>query len=95
MGIQHEIKRYVMLSAMGADRPDSWSDEMKPYYEAKAEADKIVSESGLDYTIVRPGHLTDDPQRVPRAVPMRFTARSPRSRRPAHRMPSMPFHETA
>jgi uncharacterized protein YbjT (DUF2867 family) len=34
---------------------------MRPYYEAKAEADKIVMESGLDYTIVRPGGLTDDP----------------------------------
>ena len=34
---------------------------MRPYYEAKAEADKYVMESGLDYTIVRPGGLTDDP----------------------------------
>ena len=34
---------------------------MKPYLEAKAEADKYVAESGLDYTIIRPGGLTDDP----------------------------------
>ena len=34
---------------------------MRPYQEAKAEADKYVVESGLDYTIVRPGGLTDDP----------------------------------
>jgi uncharacterized protein YbjT (DUF2867 family) len=46
---------------MGANRPERWSDQMRPYYEAKAEADKYVMESGLDYTIVRPGGLTDDP----------------------------------
>lgn len=55
------VARYVMVSAIGAGRPDDWSEEMRPYYEAKAEADKIVSESRLDYTIVRPGGLTDQP----------------------------------
>ena len=34
---------------------------MQPYYEAKADADKFVIEAGLDYTIIRPGGLTDDP----------------------------------
>ena len=56
-----DVRRYLIVSAMGANQPESWSDEMRPYYEAKAEADKIVMESGLDYTIVRPGGLTDDP----------------------------------
>jgi uncharacterized protein YbjT (DUF2867 family) len=56
-----EIRRYLMVSAIGANRPERWTDQMKPYYEAKAEADKYVTESGLDYTIVRPGRLTDDP----------------------------------
>jgi uncharacterized protein YbjT (DUF2867 family) len=58
---QHEIRRYVMVSAMGANRPERWSDRIRPYYEAKAEADEYLAESGLDYTIVRPGGLTDDP----------------------------------
>jgi uncharacterized protein YbjT (DUF2867 family) len=58
---QHEIRRYLMVSAIGANRPERWSDEMRPYYEAKGEADKFLAESGLDYTIVRPGRLTDDP----------------------------------
>ncbi len=57
----HGIKRYLMVSSIGADHPDRWSEEMTPYFEAKAEADKFLMESGLDYTIVRPGHLTDDP----------------------------------
>jgi uncharacterized protein YbjT (DUF2867 family) len=59
--LSHEIRRYLMVSAIGANHPERWTDEMGPYYEAKAEADKYVEESGLDYTIVRPGRLTDDP----------------------------------
>ena len=55
------IRRYLIVSAIGANHPESWSEQMKPYLEAKAEADKYVAESGLDYTIVRPGGLTDDP----------------------------------
>ena len=34
---------------------------MHPYYEAKAAADQELERSGLEYTIVRPGGLTDDP----------------------------------
>ncbi len=59
--IAMEIRRFVIVSAIGANHPESWSGEMKPYYEAKADADKFVAESGLDYTIVRPGGLTGDP----------------------------------
>ena len=56
-----EIRRYLMVSAIGANRPERWSDQMRPYYEAKADADEYVRDSGLDFTIVRPGRLTDDP----------------------------------
>jgi uncharacterized protein YbjT (DUF2867 family) len=55
------IGRYVIVSAISAGRPDEWSEQMRPYYEAKADADSRLSESGLDHTIVRPGGLTDDP----------------------------------
>jgi uncharacterized protein YbjT (DUF2867 family) len=55
------VKRYVIVSSIGADDPSSGSEQMRPYLEAKAEADKRVAESGLDWTIVRPGGLTDDP----------------------------------
>jgi uncharacterized protein YbjT (DUF2867 family) len=57
----HGIKRYLMVSSIGANHPERWSDEMEPYYDAKAKADKYLEESGLDYTIIRPGRLTDDP----------------------------------
>jgi uncharacterized protein YbjT (DUF2867 family) len=56
-----DIRRYVIVSSINANRPENWSDQMRPYFEAKAEADQAVAESGLDYTIVRPGGLTDDP----------------------------------
>jgi uncharacterized protein YbjT (DUF2867 family) len=55
------VQRYVIVSAISAGRPQEWSDEMRPYYEAKAGADERLMESGLDYTVVRPGALTDDP----------------------------------
>jgi uncharacterized protein YbjT (DUF2867 family) len=55
------IRRYVIVSSIGADDPAQGSEQMRPYLEAKAEADRRVQESGLDYTIVRPGRLTDDP----------------------------------
>ncbi len=57
----NDISRYLIVSAIGANHPENWSDEMRPYYEAKANADREVAGSGLDYTIVRPGGLTDDP----------------------------------
>jgi uncharacterized protein YbjT (DUF2867 family) len=55
------IDRYVMVSAIGASDPASSSDAMRPYYDAKAEADKQLAGSGLAFTIVRPGALTNDP----------------------------------
>jgi uncharacterized protein YbjT (DUF2867 family) len=55
------IRRYVIVSAMEVDHPERWSDEIRPYNQAKADADAELEASGLDYTIVRPGRLTDDP----------------------------------
>jgi uncharacterized protein YbjT (DUF2867 family) len=54
------ISRYLMVSAFGTERPDTWSDEMIPYYEAKRDADEELEHAGLKHTIVRPGRLTDD-----------------------------------
>ena len=55
------VRRYVMISSIGADRPQVASGAMRPYLEAKAEADEYLMASGLEYTIVRPGSLTDEP----------------------------------
>ena len=55
------VLRYVIVSSMGADDPEGAPEAMRPYQRAKAEADAAVWDSGLDWTIVRPGHLTDGP----------------------------------
>jgi uncharacterized protein YbjT (DUF2867 family) len=57
----NETSRYLMVSAMGVRDPAARGEQMRPYYEAKLEADQELAASGLDYTIVRPGRLTDDP----------------------------------
>jgi uncharacterized protein YbjT (DUF2867 family) len=55
------VRRYVMVSSIGAQDPASAGPSMQVYLQAKAEADAYVVASGLDYTIVRPGGLRDDP----------------------------------
>lgn len=53
------IDRFLMLSSVGTEEPKG---ELKVYLESKAAADAHLQESGLDYTIVRPGPLSyDDP----------------------------------
>jgi nucleoside-diphosphate-sugar epimerase len=55
------VARFVVISSMGAD-PDHPGDETFDVYQrAKGKADAAVRESGLEYLIVRPGMLTDDP----------------------------------
>jgi uncharacterized protein YbjT (DUF2867 family) len=55
------VERYLMISAMGVDRGAAFSGPMKPYLDAKLEADEALRDSGLAFTIVRPGRLTDRP----------------------------------
>ncbi len=57
---QNGIRRYVMISAMGAEEPRG-DEVFQTYLRAKAEADEALRRSGLDYTIVRPGRLTNEP----------------------------------
>jgi uncharacterized protein YbjT (DUF2867 family) len=49
-----------MVSTLGADRPDDRPASMRPYFEAKREAEEALRASDLAWTIVRPGSLTDD-----------------------------------
>jgi uncharacterized protein YbjT (DUF2867 family) len=55
------VARYLMVSSIGAHDPTGGSEAMRPYLEAKAEADEALRASGLDWTIVRPGSLTNEP----------------------------------
>lgn len=53
------IKKFVMLSSLGADKPEE-AEQLKGYLKAKHIADNFLKESGLTYTIVRPGTLDDN-----------------------------------
>jgi uncharacterized protein YbjT (DUF2867 family) len=53
--------RYVIVSSVGAESPPDDDDVFSIYLRAKAEADRALMESDSDWTVVRPGMLTDDP----------------------------------
>lgn len=53
------IDRYIMISAMGLDEPRG-NEVFQAYQKAKKEADEALRDSGLDYTIIKPGRLTND-----------------------------------
>jgi uncharacterized protein YbjT (DUF2867 family) len=55
------VDRYVMVSSRGADADAPGDDGFAVYLRAKGKADADLQASGLAYTIVRPGRLTDDP----------------------------------
>jgi uncharacterized protein YbjT (DUF2867 family) len=57
---KHGVGRYLMLSSMGAGNPEGGSEAMQPYLFAKARADERLQESAIDYTIIRPGGLTNE-----------------------------------
>ncbi|MDT9592329.1 SDR family oxidoreductase [Nocardioides zeae] len=59
---QAGVRRFVQISAIGVDQPvgEDAGEVWKAYVEAKRDADKALRASGLDWTIVRPGALTDD-----------------------------------
>jgi len=53
------VKKLVMLSSIKADEPES-NPDLANYLKAKEKADQYLRASGLKYTIVRPGTLTND-----------------------------------
>jgi len=57
------IERFVQVSAINVDAalPDGTDDVWRAYVEAKRDADAALRASGLAWTIIRPGRLTDDP----------------------------------
>src|SRR5829696_4745045 len=55
------VARYVMVSSMGTRDVEHAPEAMRPYLQAKRDADEALMASGLDWTIVRPCRLTDAP----------------------------------
>jgi nucleoside-diphosphate-sugar epimerase len=60
-GRRNGIGRYVIVSSMGADPEAPDDGGFGTYLRAKGQADKKLAESGLAFTVVRPGALTDEP----------------------------------
>ncbi|QPG04455.1 SDR family oxidoreductase [Salinimonas marina] len=59
-GKQANIEQFIMVSSVGADNPDAIDSPIKAYLVAKHMADEHLQQSGLTYTILRPGSLTDE-----------------------------------
>jgi uncharacterized protein YbjT (DUF2867 family) len=58
---QAGIRRYVIVSSMGANADEPGDDTFSVYQRAKGRADDALRASGLDATVIRPGSLTNDP----------------------------------
>lgn len=58
--VQRGPRRLVVVSSMGMDRLDQMPPFMVAALEAKQASDSYVQRSALDWTIVRPGGLTED-----------------------------------
>jgi uncharacterized protein YbjT (DUF2867 family) len=54
------VDRYLMISSVGAENPPDGDDTFSVYLRAKAQADEALMASDREWTIVRPGLLTDD-----------------------------------
>jgi uncharacterized protein YbjT (DUF2867 family) len=59
---QAGVRRYVLISSMGVDaEPPAGTDGVfAAYLRAKAASEQDLRDRDLDWTVVRPGHLTDD-----------------------------------
>ncbi|MBA6353716.1 SDR family oxidoreductase [Colwellia sp. BRX8-3] len=58
LALESGVKRFVMLSSIGADLPNPTGD-LAPYLNAKHEADEYLKASGVTYSILRPVALTN------------------------------------
>jgi nucleoside-diphosphate-sugar epimerase len=58
---QAGVPRFVIVSSTGSEAPPPGDDVFSVYLRAKAEADQAVQASDRQWTIVRPGRLTDAP----------------------------------
>ncbi|MDO6738979.1 SDR family oxidoreductase [Wenyingzhuangia sp. 2_MG-2023] len=61
LAIKNKVNRFVMVSSMGSGKTqDQWPKELVPYLQAKTDADEHLLQSGLNYTILMPGTLTNN-----------------------------------
>jgi uncharacterized protein YbjT (DUF2867 family) len=58
---QAGVHRFIMVSAIGVHHRELWMESAPYYSAAKHYADIWLEQSNLDYTIVRPGGLINEP----------------------------------
>ncbi|CAM3977465.1 SDR family oxidoreductase [Alkalicoccus chagannorensis] len=54
------VQRFIMISTMMADKPNEAPEKAQHYFQAKHDADEALINSSLNYTIFRPGPLSND-----------------------------------
>ncbi|MBB6016684.1 SDR family oxidoreductase [Deinococcus radiopugnans] len=59
--VERGPKRLIVVSSMGVDRPEQMPPFLQQVLKVKADSDSYVQGRALDWTIVRPGGLTDEP----------------------------------
>lgn len=61
MAVRAGIEHFVMVSSLSAGNPLQGPERIRHYLVAKMVADEHLGRSGLTYTVLRPGGLTEDP----------------------------------
>lgn len=59
---ENGVERFILLSSVGTDHPENGPEKLQPYLKAKARSEERLAKSKLNFTIIRPGMLNDDPE---------------------------------
>lgn len=70
------VARFVLCSTIGAVPTPGVPDHLIKTFAPKGEAEAALRESGIPFTIIRPGRLIDAPMDEPRAIERRFVGRA-------------------
>ncbi len=57
---EFELGRYIMVSALRAERPLAAPEKLRPYMAAKHAADELLRHARTSHVILKPGRLTDE-----------------------------------
>ncbi|MGW1279661.1 SDR family oxidoreductase [Streptomyces tsukubensis] len=57
--VRQGVRRFVLVTSKGTDAPGRAPEFLRPYLEIKAKAEAHLAGSGLDWSVLRPGGLTD------------------------------------
>ncbi|PRO64720.1 SDR family oxidoreductase [Alkalicoccus urumqiensis] len=57
------VSRFIMISTIMADQPEEAPESIQHYLKAKGAADETLQSSGMKWTVIRPGPLSNDDAR--------------------------------